>query len=135
MREDYGVGAALRAAFEMFTVTSRSTGRTEHLIDNLQEGDIVICSTAGAAGDIERRAKERGIAVRATVCKPDTRSVAQTLVGRHERVCFDHGWVEQYFLRCIDEARRELGGLQDHLQTRRPTTRASYHHHFERFSL
>ena len=109
----YGIGAALHGAFEILMRASRATGRTTHMIESVKEGDRICFARAQEAERVRRLLQSRGIkGVECIVVNPRT---PHDLMGRgtaQGRLIFDHGWVEEFYSRALEQATAEVGQLQ-----------------------
>ena len=104
----WGIGSSLQGAAHVFFMTSRRTGRTEHLIASLNDGDRVVFFDPQEAERIQRRAKERGVTIDTVVMKTkDPHRVFEHNTPQG-RTIFDHSWVEQYYLAALEDAQARL---------------------------
>ncbi len=115
----FGIGNALKAGFGIYFNGARRTGRTTHLLNNLNDGDQVICLTARAARHLEHLAKEKGLSIKVTYCHP--KRINDIYIGRklkcNGRTIFDHEFVEEWHnlnltnsINTLDHIQSELSG-------------------------
>lgn len=112
MADQFGIGAGIRGAAQVFLAMARATGRTTNMIKSLKDGDRVICATAREADHIRRLVNVRGVDAEVTVVPVNAPS---GMFGRgtpQGRTILDHAWVEQYFTDALDRAARDI----DHLE-------------------
>jgi hypothetical protein len=111
--DEYGYGAAMRSGLEIFEMASRQSGRTMRLIERVNDGDRIICSTQKEADRLRRLLREVGkekVSVSAIDPRTDPRERdARPPIGR---TFFEHTWVFQHFVETI---RREIEHIE-HVQ-------------------
>lgn len=107
---DYGMGAATRAAMDMFNMGCRQTGRTLRMCENANPGDRIVAHDERAKRYIERILRD--------IAKENVEVVAipVSLHGDHlarlrpasGRLMFDHNWVEQFYMARIGNAQADI---------------------------
>jgi len=96
----FGIGAAVKAIFNVYSIASRGTFRTSHLVDNLCSGDCVYFVDSQDANRVFRLCQERGVIIEARVARDfdtlynDPRGTGRTLL--------DHRLVEELYEKAID---------------------------------
>jgi hypothetical protein len=112
--DHFGIGSGVHGAAAVYMCSARRTGRTTSLLESLKPGDRVCYSTQEAARELERRIRERRLeGVTVIVRDPQRAPDIFTRSGPSKgRTLFDHSWVEQYYLRAIEQCMRDI----DHLQ-------------------
>lgn len=117
MSDQFGISVAMEAAAQIVIQTSRQTGRTLRMVDGLRDGDHVIFADGRERLRVERLCIERGITIRTFVRDPNCEFSFEPIGASVGRTCFDHSWIEQYFLHEIktagarlDRFEREMSG-------------------------
>jgi hypothetical protein len=111
--DQYGIGTAIQGMVRIYTETARRTGRTTHMLDNLKDGDRVVCLTSTPeAKRLERLARERGLKVQFITLDPRQPEKLFESGTPEGRTIFDHSWVEEYFRRGIDRLAEDIDRLQ-----------------------
>jgi hypothetical protein len=110
--DPYGHAAAAVAGMEMFELGARRTGRTSRLLEQVQDGDRIICL------DRDRRLLEQQLRdvgkTRVSVgsCPPDPALLLKKFgTMPRGRTFVDHEWCRAYFALAVCEARRDLATL------------------------
>jgi len=111
MSDLFGIGAGIKGAAGVYLRGARRSGRTQSLLDSLQDGDCVVCWSSKEADVVRRRAKEDGKDVELRVCK-DLHELSRGTAKR--RFILDHGWVEEYWLREMERIDVDLTRMQEH---------------------
>lgn len=94
-----GITAGLLTALEIHDRTGRGTGRTERLLSQLRERDVLICGTVREADRLRRVLRDRGIQNVRTTYAPPTGDGVLTVVKnyhRSSRFLFDHTFYQAY---------------------------------------
>lgn len=130
----FGIGAALRAMARVYSETARATGRTNTLLDSVQDGDRIICASDTEKRDLQRRLRERGRhGVTVLAITPERDDGALYELGTSQRqTIFEHTWVERSYAHAlqrhagfIDHWQQRLSGYGEaHRQTRRAALEA-----------
>lgn len=110
--DHYGIGQAIYAACLIYFRSARGTGRTESLIKSVKDGDCICFSDSKEAKRVERLCKERGVKVSCIVDDPKYPSRVLKYRSTSGRMLFDHTWIEKYYLLAIENAQKEIDGLQ-----------------------
>jgi SMC interacting uncharacterized protein involved in chromosome segregation len=101
----------LRSALEIYLQTSRATGRTNALIDQLLDGDRVIVPNAREADRIHRLTRDRNLKIRVEVWSFDRMGpVADRMLKG--RTYFEHTFIEQHYMDRLKMADQELEWLK-----------------------
>lgn len=112
--DHFGIGLGIKGAAQVYLRAARQTGRTTSLADSLKDGDCVCCATQAESNNLERELRKRKLKVRCIVLSPSERSLG-SLSGMEPpigRFIFDHGWVEEFYLRGIGRCEREIDEWQ-----------------------
>ena len=110
--DHFGIGTATQAAFEIYAVSARQTGRTTSLVESLKDGDRVIFTNSVEARRVEIMCEDRGIKIETQVVDPRIPSEVFNNCTAQGRVIFDHSWVEEFYRLSLQKASEEI----DHLQ-------------------
>ena len=108
----FGIGSAVIGAARVYFNSARRSGRTNALMTSIKDGDRVVCATERQARHLQQLLKDHGINASTIVTppeRPDMLFMHGTSTGR---TIFDHVWLEQYYLRCL----QETASLIDHWQ-------------------
>lgn len=107
-----GHAAAALAGIEMFELGARRTGRTSRLLEQVQDGDRIICL------DRDRRLLEQQLRdmgksrVSVGSCQPDPVLLLKKFgTMPRGRTFVDHEWCRAYFALAINQARQDLAKL------------------------
>ena len=115
--DHFGIGNALHGMVRNYFLMTRGTGRTVSLIESVKDGDRVVCTTEVEARRVRGLCAEREVKVDCVSNESSPDGIAR-LFHRGTpkgRTIFDHGWVEQYYLRVLDDATRCLDDLATQL--------------------
>lgn len=123
----FGIGQAIKGMALAYFAASRRTGRSTSLVEGLKDGDRVVCLMPEEAKRLRRLCARHAPCAEFVVVDPDRAEQVferGTAVGR---TIFDHTWVEDYYMRAIERATRDIDHLQRqasgagmaHLETRR----------------
>ena len=122
MSDIYGTGSAIRALFQIWSNTTRGTGRTKHMVSQLQGGDVVVFKQSQEGDRVRRLCREAGFDIEVRVVDPgrpyEVYEKVQALRGVGGRVLFDHTWVEEYYREMIEGAQKSLADLSRILNER-----------------
>jgi hypothetical protein len=111
--DNFGIGAAILGAAEIYFRAARQTGRTTNLVESLKDGDRVVFDTyAKAKWFINNRLKGLGIDVECIAIPPEYPGKIFERGTSQGRTIFDHDWVEAFYLLRIKDLIKEL----DHLE-------------------
>jgi hypothetical protein len=106
--------------------SARGTGRTTSLLESLKDGDRVCCVSSKEADRITRMMRERKIDAQAIAVDPNRPERIFERGTPKGRTIFDESWVEQYYMRALEAAARDIDHFQReasgfgaaHLETR-----------------
>ena len=104
----FGLGNMIKGATAVTLHSSRRTGKTTLLLNNVRDGDRVVFGSHASARDFESRCKERGVKVECIVLEPRR---PERLFGRQKptgRTHFDHTWIEDRYMLAIEGVTDEL---------------------------
>ena len=115
MNEDINrLHEALGMALRMYELGARRSGRTSRMIEQIRDGETVVCLNQQGARQVQRLLAERGLrSVRITSCAPDLGEFMSTTAGFTGRVHLDHLWVHEWYSAAIIRATKELEGAVD----------------------
>ena len=111
--DQYAIGLGVKNSALIFFETTRRTGRTTRMVDNLKTGDRVIFASSQEAHRVKKICWKKGIEIKTRVIDPrehDSWHIEQLL--RNGRYVLDHSWVEMYYINAIDKAQRDIDSLQ-----------------------
>ncbi len=129
---DFGTGAAVSMALEMFENTSRSSGRTQALVDMARPGDLILCMKSAHSRELVSRLREAGklavqgwgtneaVSVRTIDAAKDFRLDCGT--NPHGRVLFDHSLTTEVYRRAIRDAAQYLMKMEQAMSKAPETT-------------
>lgn len=109
-----GITSNLLTALAIYDQTARGTGRTERLLSQLRERDVVICGTVREADRLRRELRDRRIQNVRTTYAPPTNDGVMTVVNnyrRSSRFLFDHTFLHAYAEGFV----RDLPGIFNHI--------------------
>tara|TARA_Y100000593_G_C4273954_1_gene318961 strand:+ start:154 stop:564 length:411 start_codon:yes stop_codon:yes gene_type:complete len=123
----FGIGQAMIGMARLYFQTSRRTGRTVSMINNLKDGDRVVFQRREEAMRVSCMAVERGLDIQCIVVSPNTPGEIFERQTSEGRTVFDHGWVEQFYMNALEQCRKDIDHLQressgfgePHFETRR----------------
>jgi hypothetical protein len=125
--DHFGIGAAVRGAFNMLMITARRTGRTTSLVRSVQDGDRIVTPNESQARLIRQMLRDYDKHhVEVIVVEPRS---PQRLLERgtsQGRTVFEHTWVEDFYKAGIERIESEVDYLQntasgfgpDHIKTK-----------------
>ena len=125
--DQFGIGAAMKAAAMIYSQASRRTGRTISLVESIKEGDRLVFMDRPESERVKRLCMERGLNVECIVIDPSEPHQIMERGTSHGRTIFDHSWVERRYMLAIenviaeiDHYERQCSGYGEaHRQTRR----------------
>ena len=110
--DPYGHAAAAVSGMEIFDLGSRRTGRTTRLLDQVQNGDRIICLDRDRRHLQEALSRMGKARVAVESCAPEIDAAARKLVRRIEgRTFVDHEWSRAFFGASVARAQIELTRL------------------------
>lgn len=104
--DQYGIGSAMQAMQAMYVNTARRAGRTTSMLQQLKDGDRVICSSQSAQRDIKNRAQKMGLKIEC-IHLSDFHDMA-TMPPTKGMVYLDHTMVERLYEVSILCAQNEI---------------------------
>jgi hypothetical protein len=108
----FGIGYAVIGAARVYFNSARRSGRTTALMSSIKDGDRVVCVTERQANHLRQLFKDYGVEATAIVVPPERPERLFQVTPSTGRTIFDHAWLEQYYLRCL----QETASLIDHWQ-------------------
>ena len=109
----FGIGQAIQGAVQIYFRSARATGRTTVLLDSVKEGDRIITSTREEAHRLEHILRDRKLNVQCLRVDPRYPEKVWEQYGRSEgRTIFDHSFIEEHYLACIEEAGERISGVE-----------------------
>ena len=131
--DHFGIGQALKGMARCYFQAARGTGRTTSLLESLKDGDRVCCVSSKEADRLKRMLRERQVEAEAITVDP---SMPQRIFERGTpkgRTIFDETWIEQYYMRALEAAARDIDHFQReasgfgaaHIETREAAREAS----------
>lgn len=131
--DHFGIGQAMKGMARCYFQASRGTGRTTSLLESLKDGDRVCCATGKEADRLTRMFRERNIDAQAIAVDPNTPERIFQSGTPKGRTIFDESWIEQYYLRALEAAAKDIDQLQReasgfgsaHIETRSAVRNAS----------
>ncbi len=132
----FGIGTALRAAANLYFTMARRSGRTTLLVENVKDGDRIVCVNQQHMREVERLVKERKVDVECIVISPEDPKQLFERGTSQGRTIFDHAWIERYYQVSLDRAaenidrfERETSGYgAAHRETARQASEFRAHH-------
>lgn len=95
------ISSFIKSVLNGFITAARATGRTSAMINSLKDGDVVVVSFEGEAGNIRRKCEERGVFVN-VICAKTIDELEFKIRGlRNIDIYFEHTFVERAFLDAI----------------------------------
>lgn len=122
----FGISPAIVTLMERLFESSRGTGRTTSLLEQVKDGDAVVFVRRNEGERFERECRGRGVRVSCIVIHPRDAGQLPSLEklrGFRGRLHFDHEWIESYYLERHGDAAAALSWLQDAWLKRGPATR------------
>lgn len=108
----YGIGNTIRSMLGFYSIQSRSTGRTTHLLKMVQPGDRVIFSEDAHLRHFKGLMRDHGMNGVELVVRPVNRNPLECLGTGQGQTYFDHNWVEDRYKWVIDSEAKALDGMQ-----------------------
>ncbi|SON55500.1 hypothetical protein HDIA_1959 [Hartmannibacter diazotrophicus] len=105
----WGYGAAALSGLHIFAGISRKTGRTAHLVEMAESGDVIVCASQTLARHVEHRLRQAGKTGVGAIGRPPEQ--IETLLGEEPRgrLLFHHDFVREFIEDRIRRASAELG--------------------------
>jgi hypothetical protein len=102
--DQFGIGAAMLTAAQMYSQLARRSGRTTALLDTLKDGDRVVFADEKHVRHFESLLRERGLKVSCIVIPP--RNMVDMLYRPRStgKTVMDHVWLEQYYQHVIESS-------------------------------
>jgi len=100
-----GVMGCLRTALSIHETGARNTGRTERLLAQVRERDVIICGSVREADRLRRLLRERGVTgIQVSYSDPSGQGVMQTIQNyrRMKRFLFDHSFIHAFMLKAVE---------------------------------
>jgi hypothetical protein len=110
--DHFGIGQAMMGMARCYFQASRRTGRTTSLLESLKDGDRVCCASSKEADRLTRLLRERNVEAQAITVDPNTPHRIFERGTPKGRTIFDESWIEQYYLRALEAAAKDI----DHFQ-------------------
>ena len=110
----FGIGAALRGAAACYFLAARDSGRTQSLIDNLHDGDLVVFADSASMRQFNQRCRDADKRIDSCVMAPHQLHDLSRLKVRG-RVVFDHGWVERAYRDTLESTAKMIDRAQSEL--------------------
>ena len=111
--DSFGFGNAVLGATRVLIQSSRQTGRTTALLESLADGDRVVVTVESEARRWRGLLRERGLKVDVIVAPTSDPGRLFTYPTSKGRTVFEHTWIEEFYMRLLSDAGRQI----DHLQT------------------
>ena len=100
---------ALGMALRMYELGARRSGRTTRMVEQVREGETVVCLNEQHARNVRQALQEKGLRdIRVTTCAPNMGNFISTTAGNSGRIHLDHCWVHEWYSAAIIAATREL---------------------------
>lgn len=104
----FGIGAAVQGMMHTYIQSSRRTGRTMSLVQNVKNGDRIVFVNIEEAERVKRLCLERGIEIKCSVVDPKDPGHLFQSPPSDGRTIFDHGWVEEFYLHKMKEVKENI---------------------------
>lgn len=111
----FGIGKAVESMMRIYTQTVRRSGRTEMMINSLRSGDRVVFNNQNEADRVNRLCRERGLDIDCIVSSPKNPEKLFDRGQSRYRTLFDHSWLEEFYLKKINDCQDEIVYLYDNL--------------------
>jgi hypothetical protein len=109
--DTFGIGAAIAAMVDVYSMSSRHSGRTTALVESVKNGDRIYFLNSKEAQHVHRLCRERGVDVECVVAPID--NPLKNFNTSQGRAMFDHRWVEEYYKSVILRAQREIKQMEE----------------------
>lgn len=110
----FGIGQAVKGAMLIYFQSARGAGRTTSLVESVKDGDRICFTNQREADRVKHLCLERGVNVECIVVDP--RNPEEIFhhgsVLEDGRNIFDHGWLEEYYMHCIERAKGRVDVLE-----------------------
>lgn len=116
--DHFGIGAAIKCMFLIYSKAARHTGRTTSMIKSLRDGDRIVFANRKEAQRVERLCREVDKKIQCITVNPDDVSSILSYGKGEGRTLFDHGWVEQYYFETILRCEKDIDTIQDRMSGR-----------------
>ena len=106
----FGIGQAMKCMIELYTMSSRATGRSTSLADSVREGDRVVFLNNDELNHLRIMLHQRDIynVTLVVISSLDPEKVFNIGPPSTGRTIFDHGWIEAFYERVITDAGKRL---------------------------
>lgn len=93
--DSYGIGNGVKGAVSVYFRSSRRTGRTSQLVDNVRNGDRIVFKDPIEADRARRLCLDKGVSIKTLVVNPARPEdlFDKTRGDASSRLLFDHSWV------------------------------------------
>lgn len=130
--DHFGIGQAMKGMARCYFQASRGTGRSTSLLESLKDGDRVCCASSKEAERLMRMLRERKVDAQVIAIAPNTPERIFERGTPKGRTIFDESWVEQYYIRALETAAKDIDRFQReasgfgaaHLETRQAAREA-----------
>lgn len=113
--DHFGIGAALLGSGNIYLRAARQTGRTTSLLNSLKDGDRVIVPTERQQRRWQSLLAERQLKVEVRWFSVDRLHDLYHLGTGDRQTRFEHTWVEEFYIRNLEDSIRHLDELQQRL--------------------
>ncbi len=98
-------------ALRMYELGARRSGRTTRMVEQVRDGETVVCLNTQHARHVRQALDEKGLRVAKVVtCRPDMGELISTTAGYRGRLHLDHCWVHEWYSAAIIRATKEIEG-------------------------
>lgn len=123
----FGIGQAMKGMLNVYIQSSRRSGRTMSMVENIKNGDRVVFTNHKEAGRVRRLCEKRNVDIECIIVDPETPERLFEKGVNKGRTVFDHSWVENFYLRAIEKTQKDIdyfemqmsGNDEVHADTRR----------------
>jgi hypothetical protein len=102
----------LQRSIRKYFHDQRRTGRTDSLILEAREEDVVICSNMAEVKNIERKAVALDVEITVVVATSVEEIHRNTKGMEAAKIILDHSWQERHITQALDKAIAEIDELQ-----------------------
>lgn len=109
------IGFSIAAFISEMSDLNRGTGRTTKMIEDAKDGDVIIFSNSREANHVHFECAMKGIKVRCIVFPvSESKNLFSLRNGleSHTRLYFDHSWLEEFYERAINGARKLIDSIE-----------------------